>query len=109
MSKSERKDRKRAEEEGDRWEWRLRERGGAHLTLDDQNVGSHSRRDLNVSMKQWTVHCRGRVLVSGGRFPTIVTLTGSTVLFTETQSRCYGLLSCPRPAGLTKTPHFADS
>ena len=60
MSKSERKDRKRAEEEGDSWEWRLRKRGGAHLTLDNQNVGSHGRRDLNVSVKQWTVHCIGK-------------------------------------------------
>lgn len=109
MSKSENKDRKKAEEEGDSWEWRLRKRGGAHLTLDNQNVGSHGRRDLNVSMEQWTVHCSGKSSSLWRPHPTVVTLRGSAVLFTETQSRRYGLLSCPWPAGLTKTLHFADS
>lgn len=59
MSKRERGDRKRAEEEGDSWEWRLRNRDGVFLTLDNQNVGSQGRRDPNVSTKQWTVHCSG--------------------------------------------------
>ena len=42
MSKRERSGRKRAEEEGDSWEWQLRKRGGAYLTLDNQNIGSQA-------------------------------------------------------------------
>lgn len=53
--------------EGERW---------PILTLDDQNVGSLQQERPKCLRSCGSVHCRGKSSVSGGHFPTIVTLEG---------------------------------